>query len=149
MTSVTWEVKPFGELSVQELHAILKLRVDVFVVEQNCPYAEVDGQDPLALHVMGRNERGDLVAYARILPPDAHGLPHIGRVVVHPDHRGKDLGRAVMQVCFAELVRDHGSRRSAISAQEHLQRLYASLGYRAVSAPYVWDGIPHVDMELT
>jgi len=146
--SITWTVIPFDRLSVHELHAVMKLRVDVFVVEQQCPYAEIDGQDPEAWHVLGTTADGTLAAYARILPPDEHGLPHIGRVVVHPEFRGRQLSRAVMNVCFEELERIHGSRRSALSAQEHLQRFYASLGYVAVSAPYVWDGIPHVDMEL-
>ncbi len=146
--TITWTVVPFERLSVHEFHALMKLRVDVFVVEQQCPYAEVDGRDPEALHVLGTTADGTLAAYARILPPDEHGLPHIGRVVVHPDFRGRQLSRAVMNVCLIEVERIHGSRRSALSAQEHLQRFYASMGYVAVSAPYVWDGIPHVDMEL-
>lgn len=147
--NVSWSILPFEELPVQDLHAVLKLRVDVFVVEQTCPYAEVDGQDPQAVHVLGKDHKGALIAYARILPPDAHGIPHIGRVVVHPDHRGRDLGRAVMRVCLEELQQRNGSRRSAISAQAHLQGFYASLGYQVTSGTYVWDGIPHVDMALT
>lgn len=147
--NTSWTNVPFEELSVRDLHAVLKLRVDVFVVEQTCPYAEVDGQDPQATHVLGKDDAGTLIAYARVLPPDAHGVPHIGRVVVHPDHRGHDLGRAVMRVCLEELQRRNGSRRSAISAQAHLQGLYASLGYLVTSEIYMWDGIPHVDMALT
>ncbi len=146
---VSWTIQPFEQLTVWDLHAILKLRVDVFVVEQTCPYAEVDGQDPQAIHVLGKDDPGTLIAYARILPPDDHGVPHIGRVVVHPDHRGHDLGRAVMEVCLDELQNRNGSRRSAISAQAHLQELYGSLGYKVTSDTYLWDGIPHVDMVLT
>jgi ElaA protein len=148
MIPITWTAIEFDRLSVHELHALLKLRTDVFVVEQQCPYPELDGRDPEALHMLGRTSNGALAAYARILPPDEHGMPHIGRVVVDPAHRGKQLGRAVMEACLRELERIHGARRSAVSAQQHLQRFYASLGYVAVSAPYVWDGIPHIDMEL-
>lgn len=147
--NVSWTILPFEQLTVWDLHAIMKLRVDVFVVEQTCPYAEVDGQDPQAIHVLGKDAYGTIIAYARILPPDAHGVPHIGRVVVHPDHRGHDLGRTVMKVCLDELRDRNGSSRSAISAQAHLQGLYASLGFKVTSDTYMWDGIPHVDMVLT
>lgn len=149
MNTITWTATAFDRLSVHELYELLKLRTDVFVVEQQCPYPELDGTDLAALHLAGRTSDGKLIAYARILPPDEHGMPHIGRVVVDPAHRGHQLGRAVMEACLRELERSHGSRRSAVSAQEHLQRFYASLGYVPVSAPYVWDGIPHIDMELS
>ncbi len=148
MNGITWTALRFNALDLAALHDLLKLRVDVFVVEQRCAYAELDGADPDAVHVLGREAGGALVAYARILPPDAHGLPHIGRVVVHPEHRGRGLAKAVMQACFAELERTRGDRRNALSAQAHLTALYASLGYEATSGIYDWDGIPHVDMVL-
>lgn len=146
--NLQWTTTPFDSLGVQALHGILKLRVDVFVVEQHCPYAEVDGLDPLAHHVQGHDANGTLVAYARLLPPDAHGLPHIGRVVVHPDHRGRGLARALMEHSIRAVEQAHGSRRNAVSAQAHLVPFYSSLGYVATSPAYDWDGIPHVDMVL-
>ncbi|HMU15589.1 MAG: GNAT family N-acetyltransferase [Bacteroidetes bacterium] len=147
MHTITWHTKHFSELTGSEVHDILRLRVDVFVVEQRCVYAEVDGQDTEAVHVMGQAGDGGLVAYARILPPHGDGLPHIGRVVVHPEHRGQQLGRALMHRTMAALEMLYGSRRSALAAQEYLVGFYNSFGFRAVGGSYLWDGIAHVDME--
>lgn len=146
--NLQWTVTPFDRLGAQALHDILKLRVDVFVVEQQCPYAEVDGLDPVAHHVQGRDANGTLVAYARLLPPDDHGLPHIGRVVVDAGHRGRGLARVLMEHCIRSLEHAHGSRRNAVSAQAHLVPFYSSLGYVTTGPVYDWDGIPHVDMVL-
>jgi ElaA protein len=145
--SIHWKVRSFSELSTSELHDILRLRVDVFVVEQQCPYAEVDGQDPTALHVIGTDERGAIGAYGRILPALPGELPHIGRIVIHPDHRGKGLAHQLMDRMLAELRSRYGSDRSMLAAQAHLEGLYASHGYHRIGDIYVWDGIPHVDME--
>lgn len=145
--SIHWKVRSFAELSVLELHDILRLRVDVFVVEQQCPYAEVDGQDPTALHVMGTDEQGAIAVYGRILPALPGEVPHLGRIVIHPDHRGKGLAHELMGRMRAELRSRYGSDRSMLAAQAHLEGLYAKHGYQRVGEPYVWDGIPHVDME--
>ena len=145
--SLHWQVHRFDALSPAALHDILRLRVDVFIVEQQCIYPEIDGQDPEALHVTGRDADGRLLAYARILPPHADGLPHIGRVVVHPEARGRALGREVMWHALLAVKATYGSLRSALAAQAHLQVFYESLGYRRIGEEYVWDGIPHVDME--
>lgn len=148
MTAPTlhWIVRPFADLSPRELHDVLRLRTDVFVVEQHCAYAEVDGLDPEAHHVLGLTSDGTLIAYARILPPATDGLPHIGRVVVAPTMRGQGLSRILMEHAIAQAARIHGHTRSALSAQAHLRSFYASLGYTPVSAEYLLDGIPHVDM---
>ena len=145
----SWTVLCFQDLGVQRLHALLRLRTDVFVVEQRCAYPELDGRDPEAIHVLGETPDGRLIAYARLLPPDDEGWPHIGRVVVDPAHRGRGLGRKVMLRCLEFLEATRGSRASAISAQEHLRGFYESLGYQAVSEVYDWDGIPHIDMRLS
>ena len=81
--TMNWTIRTLDELSARELYELIRLRVDVFVVEQNCPYAELDGLDLNAHHVLGHDEEGRLMACARILPPEHGGLPHIGRVVVH------------------------------------------------------------------
>ncbi|HEY0977580.1 MAG TPA: GNAT family N-acetyltransferase [Flavobacteriales bacterium] len=141
-----WRIAAFDALTVHELHDVLRLRTDVFVVEQNCAYAEVDGADPTALHVMGRTTDGALAAYARVLAPGSDGLPHIGRVVVHPDHRGAQHARQCMQQALDAVIRTYGSPRCALSAQAHLEGFYASLGFQATSAVYPLDGIPHIDM---
>ncbi|MBL0127318.1 MAG: GNAT family N-acetyltransferase [Flavobacteriales bacterium] len=138
-------VKHFDELTVRELHDILRLRVDVFVVEQACAYAEVDGKDPSAIHVMGWSG-DDLIACARILPPEPDGLPHVGRVVVAADHRGKGLAQRMMDRIMEILDSTYGSKRSELAAQAHLQKFYERSGYVRVSEEYPWDGIPHVDM---
>jgi ElaA protein len=144
----TWRCLPFRALSVDELHAILKLRVDVFVVEQRCAYAEIDGQDPQATHLFTLDEQGEVIAYARLLPPGDDGHPHIGRVVVHSGHRGQQLGRAVMVEAIARCRDLFGPVSIALSAQAHLHDLYASLGFSRISEVYDWDGIPHIDMRL-
>lgn len=144
--NVDWCVVPFEELSVRQLHDALQLRTDVFVVEQSCAYAEIDGQDPQAIHLLGTDPDGRLVAYARLLPPDGSGLPHIGRVVVHPQRRGKGLAGLLMEFALQQLKRMHGSRRSELAAQSHLEHFYMRYGFVRQGPDYPWDGIPHVDM---
>lgn len=144
--NILWNAKRFNELTVDELHDLLRLRTDVFVVEQACAYAEIDGRDPAAIHILGRTTQGDLIACARILPPDDHGLPHVGRVVVRADRRGHGIAGDLMQFALQELQRAHGSRRSELAAQAHLEKFYERFGYVRQGPDYPWDGIPHVDM---
>lgn len=136
----------FRDLSLEQLYALLHLRVDVFVVEQQCPYPEIDGKDADAWHVMGHDPAGQLVAYARVLPKHGDEAAHIGRVVVKKEARGSGLADELMQQCFALLEHLYGSRKNAIAAQAYLERFYQRHGYRTISAPYDWDGIPHIDM---
>lgn len=143
--SITWELKAFGQLSVHELHEVFRLRTDVFVVEQACPYAEIDGADPLALHLMGWAD-GSLICYARLLPPDKDDAPHIGRVVVRSDMRGKGLARELMERAIRACQAAHATAACAVAAQTYLQRFYESMGFTRISEEYIWDGIPHIDM---
>lgn len=135
------------ELSPRDLYAMLKLRVDVFVVEQKCPYPELDGKDADALHLRLLAGK-QLVASARIRRP-AKGDPaaRIGRVVVSPEHRGKKLGDRVMVEAIAQCERLYPHSPIKLSAQSHLQRFYGSFGFVPVSAEYLEDDIPHVDMQ--
>jgi ElaA protein len=144
--TINWTIRTLDELSARELYELIRLRVDVFVVEQKCPYAELDGLDLNAHHVLGHDEEGRLMACARILPPEHGGLPHIGRVVVHPALRGKGLAHELMTNALDALHRIHGSRRSELAAQAHLEAFYAAHGYERTGADYDLDGIPHVDM---
>jgi len=144
--NITWNVKTFAELSGQEVHDMLHLRVDVFVVEQRCIYPEIDGQDPSALHILGYSAQGMLAAYARILPPQADGLPHLGRFVVHAEYRGLGLGHTLIEMALVEAQRWTGISASALAAQTHLEALYAQHGFERTGPDYDWDGIPHVDM---
>ena len=142
---IIWRIHPFNELQPALIHAMYKLRVDVFVVEQNCPYPEVDAYDLTATHVLGMLQ-GELVAYARIIPPGQDGLPHVGRVIVRADRRGEGLAHELMNTVIAELERVYRSARSALAAQSHLQCFYEMHAYSRTGAPYDLDGIPHVDM---
>ncbi len=140
-----WTALHFRQLDARTLHDILRLRIDVFVVEQHCPYPELDGADLGALHLLGRND-GAVMAYARLLPPGTDGLPHVGRVVVAREARGKGVGSQLMQEVLAALRHQYGSARSALAAQAHLVAFYQHIGYAPVGDPYPLDGIPHVDM---
>lgn len=145
LNSYTADLKSLDELSALELYAMLKLRVDVFVVEQNCAYPELDGNDVDCLHL--RLLDGDeLIACARLWRPSEDVLPRIGRVAVSPDHRGKKLGEALMREAIIACERAYPGEAIEISAQSHLQRFYSSLGFAVTSEEYVEDGIPHVDM---
>ncbi len=146
--TITWTTKPFDALTGREVHDIMRLRVDVFVVEQTCVYPEVDGQDIESIHVMGRAENGALAAYARILPPHNDGPPHIGRVVVDPAFRARQLGMQLMEQALKAVEHRYGTRRSALAAQAYLLAFYRSLGYVPIGDEYLMDGIPHVDMAL-
>lgn len=139
------DVRKLDEFSARELYALLKLRVDVFVVEQECAYAELDGRDESALHLR-LMQSGDLMAAARILPPADGNAPRIGRVVVSPDHRGKHLGHALMREALSLCHLHFPEWEIAISAQSYLLEFYSSLGFVRVSEEYVEDGIPHIDM---
>ena len=144
---MTWEWKLFARLTPSELYDALALRQTVFVVEQRCPYLDADGRDRNALHLLGRDESGILVAYLRLLPPGSR-FPQasIGRVVVAPTHRGRGLGRQLMVRALEQCGRDYPGEPLALSAQQYLEQFYASLGFVPTGEPYDEDGIPHIDM---
>ncbi len=146
---VTWRTLPFQALDGSTLYDVLRLRTDVFVVEQNCPYPELDDRDRSALHVIGRDADQQVVAYARILPPDEEGLPTVGRVVVRAALRGTGLGHVLMREVLAALRSHHGSVRSRMAAQAHLEAFYAAHGYRRQGGVFDLDGIPHIAMRLS
>ncbi|MGQ7470973.1 GNAT family N-acetyltransferase [Streptococcus suis] len=141
-----WEIKAFDQLSLQELYTILTLRTDVFVVEQACPYPEIDRKDPSCLHLLG-TDNGELVAYLRILPGGlSYDEVSIGRVVIKPSHRGKGLGRPMMEQAIHYITTEWKESQIKIGAQAHLAKFYGSLGFEAVSEVYLEDDIPHLDM---
>lgn len=146
---ISWTARPFHDLSPVRVHALYKVRVDVFVVEQNCPYPEVDDDDLVAIHLLGMHAES-IVAYARIIPPKHKGaIPHVGRVLVTAPYRGKGLAHRLMEVVLDELRRMHGTARSALAAQHHLRSFYEGHGYVSVGDVHDLDGIPHVDMVRT
>jgi ElaA protein len=140
----TFVLKSFDELTALELHDALALRAAVFVVEQVCAYQDPDGLDLLARHLFARLD-GVLVGYARILPPKSRfDVTSIGRVVVAATERKSGLGRRLMQEAIAAIERS-GPEPIALSAQAHLERFYASLGF-VPGERYDEDGIPQVAM---
>jgi ElaA protein len=141
----TVDVRRLDEFSAADLYEMLKLRVDVFVVEQHCPYPELDGNDKDCLHLRLLQDR-DLLACARLWRPTPEHHPRIGRVAVSPNHRGKRLGDALMREAIAEVEKMYPGEPIEISAQSHLQKFYGSLGFEVISEEYLEDDIPHVDM---
>lgn len=143
-----WQCRPFDGLDTRTLYGMLALRLSVFVVEQNCPYQELDGKDSQAWHVLG-HQAGILVATARILAPgDSFDGASIGRVVTHPARRGQRLGVALMEQAIHHcrvLFPDHPIE---IGAQAHLADFYAGFGFEPSSERYLEDGIPHIGMVL-
>ena len=140
----TYRVVPFAELTVHELYAILRLRAEVFVVEQTCYYQDLDDKDQRALHLLASVD-GKLAGYTRLLDkgisyPD---YASIGRVVTAPFARGKGLGRPLMQESIKTIFAHYGHQPLKISAQAHLQAYYNSVGFEGVGAIYDEDGIPH------
>ncbi|HEX6588430.1 MAG TPA: GNAT family N-acetyltransferase [Longimicrobiales bacterium] len=148
MTDVAWTFARFAELSPADVHDLLRLRQDVFVIEQNCIFHEIDGRDPQAWHLLGR--RGDdahLVAYARVFEPGVTAdEATIGRVVTDPSARGAGLGHALMREAMAAVDRIAPGSAMRLAAQHHLQRFYAAYGFRGVGEKYIEDDIWHLDM---
>ncbi|MGF9564077.1 GNAT family N-acetyltransferase [Neorhizobium sp. JUb45] len=145
LPTYTTDVRRLEEFSAVDLYAMLKMRVDVFVVEQECAYPELDGNDPDCLHLR-LFEGKDLLACARVWRPSPDVLPRIGRVAVSPNHRGKRLGDALMREAIIECEKIYPGEAIEISAQTHLQKFYGSFGFERTSEEYVEDGIPHVNM---
>ncbi|MCK8816958.1 GNAT family N-acetyltransferase [Natroniella sulfidigena] len=142
-----WKLKFFDQLSVDELYKLLKVRVDVFVVEQDCPYPECDNKDRNSFHLFAEKE-GEILAYARlILPGISYPEASIGRVVVVKEYRKQGLGRELMKRGIDFLTTELKQEQIRISAQQHLSSsFYGALGFEVVSEPYLEDGIPHVEM---
>lgn len=143
-----WICKAFNQLTTQELYQLLKLRVNVFVVEQNCPYPEIDGKDCLdgVYQLMGYQDN-QLVACARLL---AEGISFenvsIGRVATSLEARGNGLGHQLIQTSLKHCQALWGEVDITIGAQAHLERYYAKHGFKKASEEYLEDGIPHIDM---
>ncbi len=147
-SQLQWEICSFDELSNSCLYNILQLRTDVFVVEQACPFQDMDGLDAQALHVLGSFEES-LLCYSRILPP---GLKYqdasIGRVITRLTVRGLGMGVTLMEKSIAYCKQRYPQASIRISAQQRLEKFYLELGFNTVSAPYMEDGIPHLEMLL-
>jgi ElaA protein len=143
---VRWQT--FSELSTYDLYGALSLRQAVFVVEQNCAFLDADGFDTVAIHGLGRDGVGPLVAVARILPPGSkHPLPSISRVAVAKHVRGSRYGRSMVVEALSEVQRRYPASPIQIDAQARLERFYASFGFVRDREPFDEDGIAHVSMK--
>lgn len=153
MPDIRWLSRSFDDLSTRELYQLMKLRVDVFVVEQRCVYAELDDMDtqPSTLHLLGTTDE-QIIAYARLIGPGARwpdgrsaGI-RIGRVVIKEAYRGQGIARLMMQQLLEYAGECWPGQPVALSAQSAVTAFYHSLGFRSVSKEYLEDGIPHIDM---
>ena len=139
-------IKTFEELTKEELYEILALRCEVFVVEQECAYQDLDYKDQKAIHVMGKKE-GRVVAYTRIFKPgDYFENTSIGRVVVPKSQRQFGYGKEIMQASLQEIEDNFPKGTIELSAQTYLKKFYNDLGFVAQGEGYLEDGIPHVRM---
>jgi ElaA protein len=130
------------------LYQILRLRSEVFVVEQNCVYQDIDNKDPKALHLFGTLE-GAIIAYARLFQPgDYFEFSSIGRVVVAQKNRNKNFGHELIDQSILEIKKQFNEESITISAQLYLKQFYESHGFIATSETYLEDDIPHIEMKI-
>jgi ElaA protein len=138
--------KPFSSLSAKELYAILKLRSEIFVVEQKCVYLDADGKDPSCQHLMLYQQK-ELVAYARIVPAGiSFSEPSIGRIVSSDAVRGKGFGKELVRLAIENCIRLYGRQPIKIGAQLYLKKFYESFGFISEGDVYNEDGIDHIHM---
>jgi len=143
-----WFLKSFDELSLNEFHSILKLRIDIFVVEQDCPYHELDNKDQIAFHFFCKKNE-EVIAYTRIFKPgDYYREAAFGRVGVHLNFRKQELGKQLIKKTIEETHLLFGKVPIKIGGQVYLKEFYESFGFRQVGAEYLEDGIPHIYLIL-
>ncbi len=138
-----WVIKKFNDLTLQQLYDIMRLRQQVFMVEQKCYYIDADNIDLLSFHVMKYNNTS-LVAYSRIIPPAAlYSEPSIGRVVTHTSVRGTGIGKILFQKSIDETEKLFGKNPIKIMAQSYLTHFYKGFGFKITSPEFLEDGIAH------
>ena len=143
---IKWVLKKFDELTPLELYSIVRLRNEVFVVEQNCVFQDADNKDPASYHLMGwKNEK--LIAYSRIIPAGiAYDLPSIGRVVTSPEARRNGTGKELMKESIEAIKKLFGNVSIKLGAQLYLKNFYESFQFIQSSRVYLEDGIEHIEM---
>lgn len=149
--AVPWRCLPFAAMSADTLYRLLRLRSEVFVVEQNCVFLDMDGLDADCMHLLGEtvDEQGEvhLIASTRlVLPGVAFEEASIGRVVTAPTARGGGIGHALMAESVRQVIALWGEQPIRIGAQAHLERFYNRHGFVSDNKPYIEDGIPHLEM---
>ena len=140
------EIKKFEELTPEELYEILRVRSEVFVVEQECVYNDVDGKDQKSVHIMIWEDK-KILAYLRVIEAGvSYTAPSLGRVLVVKEARGRRLARRIVVEGMNYITNIWKKSRITIGAQDYLKEFYESLGFKPVSEVYLEDGIPHIDM---
>lgn len=143
---IKFEVKQFNELSTLELYRILRLRAEVFVVEQDCVYQDIDNKDQKALHVIGQKKE-EVVAYTRLFNAgDYFEKASIGRVVISKNERQFGYGHDLIKTSIDAIERHYNTKEIKISAQTHLKKFYETHNFKMIGEEYLEDGIPHIAM---
>lgn len=146
MSNMVWKIKTFDEFSVPELYAVLKARIDVFVIEQNCPYPDLDNYDQKAVHIWAE-ENGDVLAYCRVFDKGIkYEETSIGRVLTTEKARGKSLGKQLIQYAVETIENRFHTPEIRISAQDYLLRFYSGFGFEDTGKKYLEDDILHTEM---
>jgi ElaA protein len=148
---IKWQWKLFKELSVDDLYAILKVRQEVFAIEQDCIYQDMDDLDKFAWHLIGTTKSShkspEVVAYLRVVFPNHnYKEPSIGRLLTVKSVRGTGLGKELLRQALYKMSSDYPKQAIRISAQQHLIKFYYNFGFTQVSEPYDEDGIAHIEM---
>ncbi len=149
---IEWQWKQFKNLNIDELHELFLVRQQVFAVEQNCIYQDVDGLDQFAWHLLGwktadNSESRQLIAYCRVVSPThKYKEPSIGRLLTVKSVRRTGLGKQLLSVALINTEKEYPGKAIRISAQLYLQNFYSQFGFEKISRPYDEDGIPHIEM---
>ena len=147
MSVVKFDVKKFQEIDIKTMHNIFLIRAEVFIVEQQCVYQDIDGKDTNSIHIIGK-KREEIIAYSRIMNLNEE-FCSIGRVLVKKNSRKKGLGIKLMKKSLAEATKRCNNKKIKISAQEYLKKFYVNLGFKYTGKSYLEDGIPHIEMTAT
>lgn len=146
MSNIVWKIKTFDEFTVPELYAVLKARIDVFVIEQNCPYPDLDNYDQKAVHIWAE-EDGEVLAYCRIFDKGIkYDEASIGRVLTTELARGKSLGKLLIKYAVETIENRFRTSEIRISAQDYLLKFYGGFGFEDTGKKYLEDDIPHTEM---
>lgn len=146
---IWWTWNDFDHISGREMHEILRVRQEVFVLEQNCVYVDADSLDYSSLHLVGRTSSGEIATYARLgLPGSGYAEPFIGRVLTVKKYRNYGLARHAVELCLHKIRGAWGIKRVRVAAQLYLKDFYGSFGFTQIGEIYDEDGIKHIDMIL-
>ena len=145
-SSIVWKIRPFSKLSTEELYLILKIRQEVFIVEQTCYYLDADDYDQQAVHIWAESA-GEILAYSRVFEPGIkYAEASIGRVLTNPKYRKNNLGKILIRFSINTIEARFRAQSIRISAQDYLLRFYSEFGFQDTGKKYLEDDIPHTEM---